>query len=223
MQKVIALNSCGGAPIKRLQQNLIAYLTRTAPVRIAGIPAAVPFRDSDYQTFLDDLVAAQSRAWIMNSFQRDNIANVEVGARDEAGRPSSITARYAFQSMGKTGEGTLDLRFKNGMPDCITYVDVPDACRVVDPKIVSAYEDGKYVTDHPAAARTYTAPDLRKVTVQVDPGRQVLVEVAGSALAGRQGFVVPAQGKLVKDLTGTGPGGSMCWRAQAVLCNFKIP
>jgi hypothetical protein len=209
MKRVIALNSCGGAPIKRFQQNLVAYLTNTAPVRMAGIPAPVPFRDSDYQTFLDDLVAAQSKAWIMNSFQRDTIANVQVGPRDAAGRPASITAQYAFQSMGKMGEGKLHLRFVNGMPDCITYADVPDACRVIDPKIVSAYEDGKYVTDHPAAARTYTAPDLRKVTVQVDPGQQVWVEVAGSALAGRQGFVVPAQGKLVNDLTGTGPGGSI--------------
>jgi hypothetical protein len=209
MQKVIALNTCGGAPIRRFQQNLIAYLTNAAPMRMAGIPATTPFRDSDYQTFLDDLVAAQSRAWIMNSFQRDSIANVEVGTRDEAGHPLSITARYAFQSMGKAGEGRLDLRFKNGMPDCITYADVPDACRVIDPKVVTAFEDGKYVSDHPAVARTYTAPDLRKVTVQVDPGQQVLVEMTGRALAGRQGFVVPAQGKLVNDLIGTGPGGSI--------------
>ena len=45
--------------------------------------------------------------------------------------------------------------------------------------------------------------------MQVDPGQQVLVEMTGSALAGRQGFVVPAQGKLVNDLTGTGLGGSI--------------
>ena len=209
MKRLIALNTCGGEPIERFQHNLVAYLTGTAPVRMAGIPAAVPFRDSDYQTLLDDLVAAQSRAWIMNSYQRDTIANVHVGPRDAAGRPASITAQYAFQSMGKTSEGKLDLRFVNGMPDCITYADVPDACRVIDPKIVTDYEKGKYVTDQPAVERNYTAPDLRKVTVQVDPGQQMMVEVAGSALAGRQGFVVPAQGKLVNDLTGSGPGGSI--------------
>ena len=145
----------------------------------------------------------------MNRFQHDSVANVSVRTRDAAGRPSSISASYAYQAAGKQAEGNVELRFEKGAPHCLVYADVPGTCRSISPVIIAAYEDGKYVTDHPAIARTYVAPDLRQVKVAVDQSQSVLVEISGNSLNVRRDIVVATRGKLLRDVQGIGPGGSV--------------
>lgn len=183
MKRLIANNACGGAPLRRFERNLIAYVTDKSPIRIAGAPTSPgPFRDSDYQTLLDDLVADQSSAWLLNRFQGHSISNVSVEKRDAADRPTLISANYAYQALDKQAEGKVELRFENGEPHCLVYADVPGTCRTVSPTIVAVYEDGKYVTERPANARTYVAPDLRQIVVVVDQSQPVLVEIPSNAL-----------------------------------------
>lgn len=210
MKRLIANNACGGAPLRRFERNLIAYVTDKSPIRIAGAPTSPgPFRDSDYQTLLDDLVADQSSAWLLNRFQGHSISNVSGEKRDAADGPTSISANYAYQALDKQAEGKVELRFENGEPHCLVYADVPGTCRTVSPTIVAVYEDGKYVTERPANARTYVAPDLRQIVVVVDQSQPVLVEIPSNALTARQGFVVGTRGKLLRDVQGIGPGGSI--------------
>ena len=42
MKRLIASNSCGGAPLKRFERNLIAYSTDKPPIRMVGIPTSGP-------------------------------------------------------------------------------------------------------------------------------------------------------------------------------------
>jgi hypothetical protein len=103
--------------------------------------------------------------------------------------------------------GRVSLQFEDGAPHCLVFSDVPDACRAVSHSLAAAYEDGKYVTDHPAESRRYVAPDLRQVEVVVEPNRQVLVEVPDQVLNFPQGRVFPTKGTLLQDLQGIGPSG----------------
>jgi hypothetical protein len=208
LQSLFHKNACGGAPLKRLERNLIAFATNRPPIRMADIPTSSgPTRDSDYQTLLDDLVGDQSSGWMLNRFVRSSISNVAVVSRDSAGHPLQVSADYAYDGARGRAEGTVTLRFEGDAPQCLVFSDLPDACRAVNHSFAAAYEDGKYVTDHPAAARKYVAPDLRQVDIVADPNQQVLVEIPGKALDARQGFVIPMTGKLLQDISGTGPGG----------------
>ncbi len=208
LQSLLHNNACGGAPLKRLEKNLIAYATNRPPIQMADIPTnSRPSRDSDYQTLLDDLVSDQSRAWMLNHFVNESISNVSVDSRDSAGHPLSVSANYAYQGMRGRAEGKVTLRFEDGTPHCLVFSDVPDACRAVSHSLAAAYEDGKYVTDHPAEARKYVAPDLRQVDIVADSNQQVLVEIPGKAVNMPQGTVFPMRGKLLRDIRGTGPGG----------------
>ena len=217
-------NTCGGAPLKRFEKNLIAYATSKPPIRMAGIPTnSGPSRDSDYQTLLDDLVSEQASGWMLNRFVNRSVSNVSVDGRDIAGHPVSISANYAYDGARGRAEGKVELRFEDGAPHCLVFSDLPDACRAVSHSLATAYEDGKYVTDHPAEARKYVAPDLRQVDVIADPNQPVLVEIPGKALDMPQGRVFPMTGKLLQDLKGTGPGGGsvVLMRAGSVV-NFSV-
>lgn len=224
LQLLLHNNTCGGAPLKRFEKNLIAYATNRPPIRMAGIPTSSgPSRDSDYQTLLDDLVNEQSRAWMLNRFLRNSISNVSVNRRDNAGHPLSISANYAYQGMRGRAEGKVELRFEDGAPHCLVFSDVPDTCRAVSHRLAAAYEDGKYVTDHPAVTRKYVAPDLRQVDIVADPNQQVLVEIPGNALNMPQGRVIPMRGKLLQDIRGTGPGGgSVVLEHAGSVVNFAV-
>jgi hypothetical protein len=216
LQSLLHNNTCGGTPLKRLEKNLIAYATGRPPIRMAGIPTSSgPSRDSDYQTLLDDLVSEQSSGWMLNRFLNNSISNVTVNNRDNAGHPLSVSANYAYQGTRGREEGKVELRFEDGAPHCLVFADVPDACRAVNRRLAAAYEDGKYVTDHPAEARKYVAPDLRQVDIVADPNQQVLVEIPGKALDMPQGRVFPMRGKLLQDIRGVGPGGGSVVLAHA--------
>lgn len=99
LQQLLSNNACGGVPLKRLEKNLIAFARGTPPLKMASIPVSPgPFRDSDYQTLLDDLVSDQFKGWMFNHFISDSIANVSV-RRDAEGRPSSISGQYAYEGI----------------------------------------------------------------------------------------------------------------------------
>ena len=208
LNQLLAANECGGAPLRRFQANLVAYATDKPPIRMPGIPTPpATFHDSDYQTLLEDVVGEQAKGWMLNRYIPNTIANVAVGGRDGVGHPTSVTAKYAYQGSRGRIEGQVELRFSNGEPHCLVFSDIPDACRAVDHRLAANYEDGKYVTNHPAEARTYVAPDLRQVDIVVGGSQPVLVEVPGEALNLRQGIVIPTHGKLPADVLGPGPGG----------------
>jgi hypothetical protein len=152
-------------------------------------------------------VSEQSRGWMLNRFVSKSISNVSVYRRDTAGHPLSVSANYAYEGMRGRAEGKVELRFEDGAPHCLVFSDVPDACRAVNHSLAAAYEDGKYVTDHPAEARNYVAPDLRQVEVMADRNQPVLVEIPGKALDMPQGRVFATTGKLLQDVKGIGPGG----------------
>jgi hypothetical protein len=208
LQQLLHNNSCAGAPLKRSEKNLIAFATGQPPIRMAGIPTnQSPFRDSDYQTLLDDLVSEQSKGWMFNRFLTNTISNVRVSLRDAEGQPLLLSANYAYTGSRGRAEGKVDLHFADGAPQCLVFSDVPDACRAVSHRIAAAYEDGKYVTDHPAETRTYTAPDLQQFDIVIDHSQPLQVEVSNKVLDMPKGVVYPIKGKLLADLRGIGPDG----------------
>ena len=208
LQQLLRTNACGGAALKRFEKNLIAFATGAPPIRMAGIPLNQgPFRESDYQTLLDDLVSDQSKGWMVNRFVSKSIANVRVELRDADKRPMMIVANYAYQSTRGRAEGKVTLQFADGSPHCLIFSDIPDTCRAVDHRLAAAFEDGKYVSDHPAETRTYQAPDLRQVELVIDRSQPLQVEVSNKVLDMQRGIVYPIKGKLLQDLRGVGPDG----------------
>jgi hypothetical protein len=225
LKQLLQNNVCGGESLKRFEQNLIAYAGNKPPIRMAGIPTFPGLtRDSDYQTLLDDIVSEQASGWMFNRFVKESIANVTVDKRDAAGHALSVSANYAFQSTKGRVEGKVQLRFfDDGSPRCLVFSDMPDACRPVDHGLIAAFEDGKYATGHAAAARTYVAPDLRQVLVRAAPNQTVLVEIPGRSLDMPQGINVPITGRLLRDITGTGPeGGSIILAAAGSVVYMAI-
>jgi len=107
MAQLFQLNACATPGLKRLGENLLRFATGSAPIVLSdadALPeAALAARligssaeDPDFKRLLDDLVASDSKKWVMNKFMPGSLSNVVITARDAAGQPARVTGRYFF-------------------------------------------------------------------------------------------------------------------------------
>lgn len=148
------LNACGGAGLRRFQDNLVLFAKGNQPILLPGAPppaapkvlSAGELADSDYNRFLEDLIADQARTWALNRYLPGSTSQMIV-AHDPTGRPSMIRAKYLFSSPLKSGrtQGSVNVSFTDGMPNCIYFSDAPSNCQTPDRRIVAKYSSGGYL------------------------------------------------------------------------------
>ncbi len=152
MRALTQTNACVSAPLKRFEENLRLFALNKSAIRLPGDASAVtsistvvpglPFRDPNYVRLMQDLVAEQAKTWVMNRFTR--VADVSVRSRDAAGRPARLSVSYAYESGGRPARGTIDVKFTDGLPECMYFFDAPSVCRTPNRRIVAAYDSGAY-------------------------------------------------------------------------------
>jgi hypothetical protein len=153
--KLISANGCGSVGLKNFQSNLIRFANGAAPIKYSGAVVSAPvavlpgFRDADFTRLLDDLVADNSRGWIMNRYQAGSISE-PIASHDPTGAPTRVMARFRYVG-GQ--QGRINVTFKNGAPDCLYFSDAPDSCRLPSQRIISAYEKNAYARYTAAQAR----------------------------------------------------------------------
>ena len=151
---LVRLNACGGAGLRRFEDNLVLFSMGKQPLLLPGAPPPVApsvlsagaLADSDYNRLVEDLVADQATTWRLNRYVPGSISQMIV-AHDPTGRPSMIRAKYLFNSPLKSGrtQGSVNVSFTDGMPACIYFSDAPSACQPPNRRIVAKYSSGGYL------------------------------------------------------------------------------
>ncbi len=162
METLIQTNVCGSRGLTNFQTNLIRFANGEDPVKFAGavtsgfaagsVPGG-PVGDADYTRLLEDLMAANARAWVVNRYRPGSITDPIV-SHDPQGRPQRVMARYSYADSQGTQRGRVTLTFKDGSPDCMYFSDAPDTCRVPVTSVLSAYERNAYAKSSLAARST---------------------------------------------------------------------
>ncbi len=152
MDKLISENGCAKPSTVRFQANMLRFGEGKEPIRMPGGVNAVaapavattgPFKDQNYKRLIDDLIAEESRAWMMNQYQKGSVTNDQV-KRDAQGRPSEVDANYGYLGMGRPYKGAVRVTFRDGAPECLYFSDFPTTCRAPNPRVISAYEKQGY-------------------------------------------------------------------------------
>jgi len=180
METVIGTNGCGSPGLRNFQSNLIRFANGNAPIKFAGavVPTVIPgdpAKDTDFGRLLDDLVADNARAWMLNRYRRGSISDPIV-EHDPLGHPTRVFARYSYaDARGTQQPGHVTVSFKDGAPDCVYFSDAPDTCRVATQRIISAYRKNQYAagTNAADAQSNQRAPaDLDAAEAQLQHARE---------------------------------------------------
>jgi hypothetical protein len=152
MDALVRTNACVGAPLKRFEENLRLFALNRPPVGLDGDSASVqsintivpglPFRDQNYMRLMQDLVAVDAKSWVLNRFGR--VTGASVVSRDSTGRPARVAARYTYEGFQGMSEGTVEVKFTDGLPECMYFFDARTVCRTPNRRIVAAYDGGEY-------------------------------------------------------------------------------
>jgi hypothetical protein len=151
---MVTENACTSPAIKRFQKNLQLFalgkegIRRDGTVKL-GVALLAPtsgtkYRDSDYARMLDDMVSEQGKNWAVNRYIPGSIGSVKVDSRDSTGRPSKVSADYAFNGFSARQVGTVSLVFEEGRPSCLYFSDQPSSCRTPTHRLTTAYVQGEY-------------------------------------------------------------------------------
>lgn len=153
MTRLVGTNACGGPELKRFGENLRRFALNQPGLKLEGQPGAYPAAPSvraaafasnhDFVRLVDDLIADQSRTWLVNRYQRGGVGAANVVARDAQGQPTRIEATYSFIGFDGPASGSVIVTFVDGAPSCLYFFDSP-ACRTPGSAIVSAYLEGRY-------------------------------------------------------------------------------
>jgi len=150
MNALVQRNACVNPGLKRFQENLMLFAMGMQPVLLPGAAPSVTSKaqssptgasNQNYTRLLEDLIAEQSKTWLMNRFVPGSTSNVVVSSRDASGRPSKIVGRYLFNGRSP---GSVTLDFSDGVPECMYFFDLPSTCKTPNRRIVSAYVSGSY-------------------------------------------------------------------------------
>ncbi len=154
MTRLLQINSCSSAGLKRFQENMRRFGDGLAPLRLPGNPtltsaspkptSAKVTGSANYTKLVDDLIAENSRGWMMNRYSRGSATNVRVTSRDSSGRPAMITSDYVFSGFNGRSRGSVRIEFRKGLPHCMYFFDYPNTCRSPSRRIVTAFENGSY-------------------------------------------------------------------------------
>ncbi|MEO8028072.1 MAG: hypothetical protein ABI823_16425 [Bryobacteraceae bacterium] len=148
MARLVQINACNGAGLKRFQENLRLFALNKQPVRLAGdsgytAPAAphAPSGNQNYTKLLEDLVSEHAKTWVFNRYVNGSVSGVSVTGRDAAGKPARVTGRYLFNGRN---QGSLTVSFTDGLPECMYFFDFPSTCRTPNRRVVAAFAAGGY-------------------------------------------------------------------------------
>lgn len=154
MSALVKMNGCNSPGLKRFQENLRLFALNRQPIRLGGgsAPSAVntaaifrgPYRDQNYARLMEDLVSDQASQWSLNHYISGSVTGVTVTSRDDRGRPARMSAHYKFDGFKGRIDGSVNVTFFDGLPDCIYFFDTPAACKTPDRHIVSSYAEGAY-------------------------------------------------------------------------------
>ncbi|MGJ5820980.1 hypothetical protein [Paludibaculum fermentans] len=153
MEDVVQQNGCASAGLKRFEENLRLFAMNQQPIRlgetgprlsaIAPLPG-IPFRDQNYIKLIEDLVSEHSKTWAMNRYLRGSVGGVSVASRDPQGRPAKVVANYTYDGFNGRSQGSVSVKFTEGVPECMYFHDFPATCRTPNRAIVASYSDGAY-------------------------------------------------------------------------------
>jgi hypothetical protein len=120
--------------------------TRSGAAALASATSAAgPAKEQDYKRLIDDLIAEESRAWMMNRYTPGSVTTNRV-MKDPQGRAAEVDAGYGFSNGMSGGQYKASVRvtFKDGLPECLYFSDFPTSCRAPSPRIISAFEKNQY-------------------------------------------------------------------------------
>ena len=149
MNHFVEDNGCASPATMRFQANMLRYGRGEQPIKMAGAAEAMTSsstalaKGQNYTKLVDDLIVAESRAWMMNRYEQGS-ARVSTVQRDPGGDPREIDAGYSFQMMGQRSAGKVRVTFENGAPSCLYFSDFPTTCRAPSPGVLSAYKRNQY-------------------------------------------------------------------------------
>ena len=180
MRTLIERNGCDAPGLMRFQENLRLY-GQNMPFGIrpnGNLEPAVPiprpgakYEDPDITAFLEELIKGEARTWQVNKYILQSVAGAQVRARDEAGRPRELTARYGYGGLGGARTAEVRVTFVEGYPECLYFSDHPQTCRSPDKMLVARYVHGYFSPQSLVTA--VPAPDA-----SVDEQRQKEREIA---------------------------------------------
>ena len=142
-------NGCASPATMRFQANMLHYGHGEQPIRMAGMAEAMAAsttslaKGQDYKRLVDDLIAAESHAWMMNRYVQGSV-RVNAVQRSSGGEAREVDAGYSFQMMGNSEAGRVRVTFENGAPACLYFSDFPTTCRAPSPGVLSAYKRNQY-------------------------------------------------------------------------------
>lgn len=212
MDALVRINACGGAGLRRFQENVLLFSKGKQPLVLPGAPPPVTpiaqppgvLADSDYNRLVADLVADQARTWPFNRFVPGSTSRVIV-AHGPTGVPAKIMAKYLFSSPGRSDrtQGSVTVGFSNGMPECIYFSDSPSACQTPSRRIVAKYSSGGYLND-PSTAESAPEQAQRLAQEKADAATQASAQAEASV---RGNICVPDD--LLAEWRNPPPGSKM--------------
>jgi hypothetical protein len=151
MANLLKMNGCNSKGLERFEENLRLFALNKQPIvlgknsSVSGNSVAnVISKNQNFTKMLEDFVYDHSQKWVMNRYERGSVSNLSIVSKDAQGFPSLIKASYVFQGFTGRTVGTVTLTFKEGLPDCMYFFDMPNNCRTPDRKIVADYAKGAY-------------------------------------------------------------------------------
>jgi len=152
MNRLISINGCNNAGLKRFEENLIRFAHGNHPIRLTEdgtsltiTPAAVDYsQEQDLEKLMKDLVYENSKSWTFR-YINNSVRDVRVVSRDSRERPIKIIATYSFEGFSGRTNDEVHLTFENGLPDCIYFPRYSTNCRTPDRRVVANFVNGKYI------------------------------------------------------------------------------
>lgn len=151
MARIFEINSCNSPGIRRFEENLRLFALSMPSIRMQGISKYTAMKKSggptgqqDFNKLIDDLVADQSKTWMLNRYTRGSISGVTVLSKDNQGRPSTIKADYQYSGFSGNRKGWVKITFNNGLPNGIYFFDFPDNRKTPSSSVIASYVSGNY-------------------------------------------------------------------------------
>ena len=145
------LNPCDSKTIEQFANNLLAFANGQQPTRLRGMSVyekikilGGPAGDQDYSKLLNDILVNQSKTWAMNRYVPNSISNVREYKSSDKTQTVSLTANYNFSGLMGKQTGSVTVKFKDGLPDCIYFSDYPNNCKKPNGALIANYGLGQY-------------------------------------------------------------------------------
>ena len=145
------LNPCDSKTIEQFTNNLLAFANGQQPTRLRGMSVyekikilGGPAGDQDYSKLLNDILGNQSKTWAMNRYVPNSISNVREYKSSDKTQTVSLTANYNFSGLMGKQTGSVTVKFKDGLPDCIYFSDYPNNCKKPNGALIANYGLGQY-------------------------------------------------------------------------------